>query len=145
MICKHCQGCGGHVYDDDESVPCSICEGYGERSCLYFFRVWMWFKIHTIREHFRHTRAGRWWWMIYEKERNARTLVKHNTPFQLQVIHGHRLGILRQFATHIENGYNVQAPYQMAQRLAAEAERACQIAVRPGSVRPTDNNCGGEM
>jgi len=144
MICKHCQGCGGHVYDDDEGVSCSICEGYGERSCLFFFRVWLLFKVHMLFQHFKCTRMGHWWWKVYLKEKHARDLVKHNTAFQLQVIHGHRLTMLRQFATHVENGYNVQAEYRIQQRLVAEADRACKIAVLSGSVRSEDGNGGGE-
>lgn len=145
MICKHCQGCGGHVYDDDEAVTCSICEGHGQASWLFFFRVWLWFKVHMLGEDFKHTRMGHWWWKVYLKEKHARDLVKHNTPFQLQAIHGHRLVRLRQFATHIENGYNVQSAYRIEQRLVAEAKRACEIAVRAGTVRPEGNNSGGAV
>lgn len=133
MICKHCQGCGGHVYDDDEGVTCSICEGRGEASWLFFARGWMSFRWHMLKEDFRFTRIGKWWWKHHGREKRAKILAANNNPFQLQVIHGHRLFRLRQFATHLENGFNIQRAYEVEQRLVAEAERACEIAVRAGT------------
>lgn len=144
MKCPHCKGAQTFQYDD-EVIACSVCDGDGAvpRLWWWWFHASMWFGL--MGEHVRFSRFGWWYWRKYGCTRRARVLAANNTLFQLQAIHGHRLVRLRQFATHIENGYNVQFAYGVEQRLCFEAARACEIAIRAGSVRPKNDHGGGEV
>lgn len=126
MICPDCQGTGGHVYDED-SVPCCRCSGNGS-----FWRLSDWMmrlSIHKdmLVEDIRFTKIGKWYWKRWGMDRRARRMAREHTAFQLQCLHGRSLERMREWATHIENGMNVQRAYQIEQRLVAEADRACKL------------------
>lgn len=129
MICKHCEGTGGFVYDDYEPVACLECDGKGR---VFRFAYLWWraeFLLKEQAERVRFSRPGGWYWRRWGKERRARRTARGRTVFQLQALHGDRLCRLRTFATAVEDGTNVQRNLRIEQRLVDEAERAVEIAV----------------
>lgn len=131
MICGHCKGSGGFVYDEEnepDGITCLECGGWGR---VYWWepillRVHCW--IDMRKEDMRFTRIGNRLWRAFGKERKARRLAKGRTTFELAALHGERLNRLRCFATHLENGVNCGRSFRVESRMVAEAERACEIA-----------------
>ena len=127
MICPDCQGCGGYV-EDDEGIQCCRCGGTGQRSLWFDLAVWMDVQRDRIRDWWRFTRMGQWWWKAYGRERNARNRAAGRTAFELSVKHGDILNRLRGFATALEDGADVGQWYRIETRIESEYRRACEIA-----------------
>lgn len=127
MRCKDCNGIGIQVFDDGEGVPCIRCGGTGYSSLWFDFRVWLSIRIDMVIEDVRFTKLGKWYWTHWGMENRAIRLAREHNPFQLQVMAGRSLERLREFATHIENGFPIERQYQIEIRLQAEAARACKL------------------